>query len=124
MDYPKLRPVEAIPAQDRMICLRDPGGFSDKILLLPPEAFFIISLFDGRHSVLDIQAAFTRQFGDLLFSDKIRELIDQLDSALFLESDHFQEETARRAVYRTGRARPAGYYISRWKAPRTDRSSY
>lgn len=91
MDYPKLRPVEAIPAQDRMICLRDPEGFSDKILLLPTETFFIISHFDGHHSILDIQAAYTTQFGDLMFSDKIREIIDQLDSALFLESDHFQE---------------------------------
>jgi AmmeMemoRadiSam system protein B len=91
MDYPKLRPVEAIPAQDRMICLRDPEGFSDKILLLPLEAFFIISHFDGCHSIVDIQAAFTRQFGNLLFSDKISDLIGQLDNALFLESDHFQE---------------------------------
>ena len=110
MDYPKLRAVEAIPAQDRMICLRDPGGFSDKILLLPPEAFFIISLFDGRHSILDIQAAFTRQFGDLLFSDKIRELIDQLDSALFLESDHFQEVRDRAVQeYRSSPLRAASH---------------
>ncbi len=91
MDYPRLRPVEAIPAQDNMICLRDPQGFSDKILLLQPEAFFIVSLFDGHHSVRDIQTAYTRRFGDLIFSDKIRELVRQLDSALFLESDHFQE---------------------------------
>ena len=90
MDYPKLRPVEALPAQDDMICLRDPEGFSDKLLLIPRPLFYVVSLFDGKHSVLDIQAAYTRMYGQLLFSDKVREIIEQLDEALFLDSDNFQ----------------------------------
>ena len=94
MEYPKLRPVEAIPAQDNMICLRDPQGFSDKLLLIPQSLLFIISQFDGKHSVLDIQAEYTRRYGDLLFSDKIRQIIDQLDDALFLESERFQQAQA------------------------------
>ena len=85
LDYPKLRPLEALPAQQNRICLRDPQGFSDKLVILPPEAFFIVTLFDGNHSVLDIQEAYTRRFGEILFSDKVRELIDKLDSCLFLE---------------------------------------
>jgi hypothetical protein len=97
MDYPKLRPVEALPAQENMICLRDPQGFSDKLLLIPPALFYVVSLFDGRHSVLDIQTAYTRRFGDLLFSEKIREIIDQLDEALFLESERFHQ-ARRQAV--------------------------
>jgi AmmeMemoRadiSam system protein B len=95
MDYPKLRPVEALPTQDNMICLRDPQGFSDKLLLIPPSLFFVVSLFDGRHSVLDIQTAYTRRFGDLLFSDKVREIIERLDDALFLESDRFRQARTR-----------------------------
>lgn len=91
IDYPKLRQVEAVPAQQNMICLRDPHGFSDKLVFLPPEAFFIVTLFDGNHSILDIQESYTRRFGDLLFSDKVRELIDKLDSCLFLESSRFHE---------------------------------
>jgi hypothetical protein len=94
MEYPKLRPVEALPAQQNMICLRDPQGFSDRLLLIPPPLFFVVSLFDGRHSVLDIQAEYTRRFGELLFSDKIREIIGQLDEALFLESERFQQARA------------------------------
>jgi AmmeMemoRadiSam system protein B len=109
-DYPKLRPVEAIPAQENMICLRDPQGFSDKILLLQPEAFFIITLFDGRHSILDIQTAYTRRFGDLLFSDRIRELAAQLDSALFLDSEHFHRERERaEEEFRSAQVRPAAH---------------
>jgi hypothetical protein len=90
-DYPKLRAVDAIPAQNNTICLRDPLGFTDKILVLSPELFFIVSLFDGEHSILDIQTAYTRRFGDLLFSDKVREIIGQLDSSLFLDNSHFQK---------------------------------
>ncbi len=90
-DYPKLRAVDAIPAQNNTICLRDPLGFTDKILVLTPELFFIVSLFDGEHSILDIQTAYTRRFGDLLFSDKVREIIDQLDGSLFLDNSHFQK---------------------------------
>ncbi|UCF98483.1 MAG: AmmeMemoRadiSam system protein B [Spirochaetaceae bacterium] len=91
MDYPKLRPVEALPTQNNMICLRDPQGFSDKLLLIPPPLFFVVSLFDGSHSVLDIQAEYTSRFGELLFSEKVREIIERLDDALFLESEHFQQ---------------------------------
>jgi AmmeMemoRadiSam system protein B len=91
MEYPKLRPVEALPTQENMVCLRDPQGFSDKLLLIPPALFYVVSLFDGKHSVLDIQEAYTSRFGELLFSEKVREIIEQLDEALFLESDRFQQ---------------------------------
>jgi AmmeMemoRadiSam system protein B len=108
MDYPKLRPVEAIQAQENMICLRDPLGFSNKLVFLQPEAFFIVTMFDGSHSVLDIQAAYTRRFGDMLFSDRIHKLIEQLDSALFLDSDHFKEQSSSMIKeFRASAVRPA-----------------
>jgi AmmeMemoRadiSam system protein B len=110
MDCPKLRPVEAIPTADKMICLRDPQGFSDKLVFLPYEAFFIVSLFDGRHSILDIQAEYTRRFGELLFSDKVHEIIEKLDSCLFLESGRFQE-VMKKAVqeFRKAKVRRASH---------------
>jgi AmmeMemoRadiSam system protein B len=95
MDYPKLRPVEALPTQENMICLRDPQGFSDKLLLIPPALFYVVSLFDGRHSVPDIQAAYASRFGELLFGEKVREIIGQLDDALFLDSERFQRARLR-----------------------------
>lgn len=90
-DFPKLRPVEAIPIPDGRVCLRDPQGFSDKLIFLPPTAFFVVSRFDGRHSILDIQADYTRQFGELLFSVQIQKIIEQLDESLFLESERFAQ---------------------------------
>ncbi len=110
MEYPKLRQVEAIPTRDNMICLRDPQGFTDKLLLLPRPVFFVVSLFDGRHSILDIQAEYTRRFGDLVFSDKVKQIVEQLDGALFLDSDRFREQR-RKAIeeFRAASVRPASH---------------
>ncbi|MBN2533912.1 MAG: AmmeMemoRadiSam system protein B [Spirochaetales bacterium] len=91
MDYPKLRLIEAFPVENGLLCIRDPEGFSDKILVLEPEAVFVVSLFDGNHSILDIQEEFTHKYGVLLFSDKIKEIADQLDICLFLENQRFYE---------------------------------
>ena len=71
IEYPKLRAVEAIAAREDLFCLRDPLGFSDQLVFLPREALFVLSLFDGNHSVLDIQAAYTSRFGELLFGEKV-----------------------------------------------------
>jgi len=93
MDYPKLRYVEAFPVEtegQKLICLRDPQNLSGKILFVSSEALFIISLFDGRHSILDIQEAFMRRFGALIFRDEIQGLINQLDEALMLDSENYR----------------------------------
>jgi len=108
--FPKLRPVEAIGVQENQICLRDPEGISDKLVFLSPDLFFIVSLFDGAHSILDIQTAYTRKYGNLLFSDKVREIIEQLDNCLLLESEHFRETRDRLIEeYRKAPARPPSH---------------
>jgi len=92
MDYPKLRPIEAFPVEvenRQRIYIRDPLNYAKDSLLLSYPTYFIISHFDGRHSTLDIQEAFVRQFGDVLSSDKIRELAEQLDQYYYLDSERF-----------------------------------
>lgn len=92
--YPRIRNVDIFPAEvsgQKVICLRDPLNLSGKILFIPYPAFFIISLFDGNHSVVDIQTEFMRRFGELLYREKIQELIEQLDEHYILESDRFRE---------------------------------
>jgi len=94
MNNPKLRYVNAFPVQmsgKTLICLQDPQNIGEKALFLPPALYFIVSRFDGDHSVLDIQTEYMRQFGELLFSEKIEEIINQLDESLFLEGDRFEE---------------------------------
>jgi AmmeMemoRadiSam system protein B len=117
MDYPKLRPVEVLPAQENLICLRDPQGFSDKLLLIPPALFYVVSLFDGRHSIRDIQAAYTDRFGELLLSEKIRAIIDQLDDALFLDSERFQQARSKAVEdFRGAELREAAHAGSSYEA--------
>lgn len=90
--YPKLRQVDAFPAEvsgEKVICLRDPLNLANKILFVPYSAFFILSLFDGRHTVADIQVEFTRRFGEILYREKVWEFIRQLDENYLLETERF-----------------------------------
>lgn len=109
MEFPKLRKVNVFPVQmsgQTLVCLQDPLHISDKTLFLPPPLFFIVSLFDGNHSILDIQAEYMRRFGEILYTEKIEEVIRQLDETLFLEGERFEEalketeETFRKAPVR------------------------
>ncbi|MBM4034692.1 MAG: AmmeMemoRadiSam system protein B [Planctomycetes bacterium] len=100
LDKPKLRPIEALPLrrQGRVVVqLHDPARISDRVLIVPQETLFLLSLLDGTNSVVDIQAALLRQFGELVFSDKIQEVVQQLDDALFLDSSHFRAHLAKAA---------------------------
>lgn len=93
MNYPKMRPVTAFPVMysgKEMICLKDASGLAENTIVVPKPVFFIISLLDGENSVQDIQAAYMRRFGDMLFSDHIQKFIDELDKNLFLEGERFQ----------------------------------
>jgi len=73
------------------ICLQDPQNISDKTFFLPLPLYFILSLFDGKHSLIDIQAEYMRKFGEFLYTEKLQEIIKQLDENLFLEGERFQE---------------------------------
>lgn len=74
-----------------MLCLQDPQNISEKALFLSPPLYFIISLFDGQHSLLDIQTEYMRRFGEFLYTEKLEEIITQLEEAFFLEGERFQE---------------------------------
>jgi len=115
MERPKLRNIEAFPveAQGReLICLRDPSGLSEEVLFLTPETFSVIALFDGRHSLLDIQETVMRRYGELLYRERLLQLVEELDQHLFLESPRFEahkkevEEAFKRSPVR--RAAHAG----------------
>jgi AmmeMemoRadiSam system protein B len=113
MDRPKLRRIEAIPVEidnRRLVYLRDPFGFAVQSLLLPHHIFFVVSHFDGQHSILDIQEAFVRQYGELLAFDTIRELIAQLDSHYYLEGERFaSREREIRAAFAALPVRPLAH---------------
>ena len=63
---PRLRRVEAFPVQHegrKCVALRDPAGYTAAIVLLHGPLLDIVSLFDGEHTIADIQAAMMRRHG-------------------------------------------------------------
>jgi AmmeMemoRadiSam system protein B len=110
---PKVRPLEAFPIQvegKEMFGLKDPVGIAPDVVFVPPEAFFLISLMDGSNGLRDMQAAYMRKYGTLLFSDKIAELIAQLDSYFLLENRHFEDHLQRlRNEFREAKTRKAAF---------------
>ncbi len=85
----------------------DPTGIAPNGLALSGAALTIISLMDGRHRCVDIQAEFMRRHGTLLFSDDLRRILSQLDEALFLEGPRFSAHVAELTrQYRDAPVRP------------------
>jgi len=117
---PRIRPLMAFPLdgpQGRAVCLRDPQGFSDEVLVVKPVTYFLLSLMDGNRDVGDLQADFLRRTGILLPRDQIREVTRRLGRALFLDDETFRRRrreveeafaaaSARSAVH-AGTAYPA-----------------
>lgn len=110
MKYPKLRPVSAFPVMysgKEMICLKDTMGLAENTVLVPKHVFFIVSMLNGENSVQDIQAAYMRTFGNMLFSDHIQKIIDDLDKNLFLEGERFEAYQQRlKTEFRKAETRP------------------
>jgi MEMO1 family protein len=97
-EVPRLRAVESFPVEHEgrsCIALRDPGGYTDAIVLLHGALLEIVSLFDGQHTVADIQAVVMRRHGQLVERRQIEEIAEALDEQGFLESPRFAD---RRAV--------------------------
>jgi MEMO1 family protein len=107
---PRLRPLEAdVFEQDgqQWIALHDPTGMAPGQIAVLPHAFFVIRLFDGEHTIAEVQTAFARHFGQALKAEKVTGLVAQLDEALLLDSPHFAAEYhARVKAYLEGNVRP------------------
>jgi AmmeMemoRadiSam system protein B len=90
-DKPRLRPVEAVPVEQdgkTFVFLKDPLNFASP-LAFSPVGYFILSYFDGRHSFVDIQEAFSRQFGQVLLAGDLNGLVETLDHHYYLQSERF-----------------------------------
>lgn len=93
-DTPKLRPVEVFAVEHegrRLVALRDPAGYAGSVLLLPPTLLELVALFDGRRSVLDIQAELTRRHGAIVPRADIEDVVTTLDEQGFIDSERFAQ---------------------------------
>src|SRR5438046_2159673 len=95
---PRLRPVEAFPVEhegQRMIALRDPSGYTPSVVLLPGPLLEIVSLFDGDHTVIDVQATVMRQHGEIVTAAELESVVARLDEHGSLHTPRFAARLAR-----------------------------
>ena len=91
--FPRLRAVEAFPVQqdgNTLIYLKDPLNLATP-LGVSPIAYFIMAHFDGRHSFVDIQEIYSKQFGSVLLTDELKRFIDMLDEHYYLFNQRFSD---------------------------------
>lgn len=109
--YPKLRPLEAFPHVEEgktLVLLRDPEQIGEETLVLNPQVYQLLTLFDGTNSVLDIQTILTRLSGQIVFREQVEKLIDLLDKAHFLDNETFRKRRSELAErFKTQSLRPA-----------------
>jgi AmmeMemoRadiSam system protein B len=94
---PRLRRVEAFPVEhegQQCVALRDPAGYTGAIVLLHGPLLDIVSLFDGEHTIADIQAAVMRRHGQLVERRQIEEIAEALDRQGFLDGPGFAQRRA------------------------------
>jgi len=98
-DRPRLRHVEAFPVEQdgrRLVALHDPSGFTDQVVVLPIPLLDLVSLFDGEHSVGEMQAILKGRHGQAPTPEQIDAVVQSLDEYGFLDSARFAER--RRAI--------------------------
>lgn len=110
---PRLRRVEPVPVLmggKEAIGLRDPLQLSDRMLCVSKDVLVVLSMLDGRNSLLDIQASLSAQAGRIVFMEDILSIVERLDDANLLEGDRFREAFAASvAKYRELPFRPASH---------------
>ncbi len=92
---PLRRSLDAMPSPvaDRPgLLLRDPFGYTEDVVIIPPPLVGFLRFFDGEHDEGDLAAALHRATGELGASGFAHRLADTLGEGGFLED----EELARR----------------------------
>lgn len=95
---PKLRPlqIQPVPHQgDTFFMVQDPLRISDRVLMLPRPLAAILPLCDGTRDIKMLQASLAVRAGVYLDIERVAELVQRLDEALFLDNDRFREAVDR-----------------------------
>lgn len=110
-DKPFLRHVDPRPATikgRKLLLLTDPLGFADPVYPVTLFGAFILQMFDGRHTIAQMQEEFRRATGRELGEEDVRGLIRDLDGAGFLHTPAFEaRKTKLETEFRAARSRPA-----------------
>jgi AmmeMemoRadiSam system protein B len=113
IEKPRIRPLEAFPVEhngERMIYLRDPSGAAADPIVVGIGAYYLITLLDGTRTRPDLQAEFTRQFGQSVAPEQLENLIEALDRGCFLDSPAYERRLrAMHEEFAAAPARPAAH---------------
>lgn len=94
------------PVADRPgLMVRDPYGYSDATLIIPPALVQALRCFDGEQSDLELREVLTQAAGDLQVGELMEHLYSTLDEAGFLLTPRF--DARREASQRAFAAAPA-----------------
>jgi AmmeMemoRadiSam system protein B len=76
------------PVPDRPgLLIRDPLGYSEATLIIPPPLVSSLVCFDGEQTELDLRESLVRITGNIEVGDLMRHLIETLGSAGFLQNE-------------------------------------
>ncbi len=90
-EYPRLRPLEAVPdPKNHRVILRDPTQLAAGMLVVGLRDLALITLLDGSRSRVQIQAEYARQTGQLLVTADLEALLAQLGQGGFLDGAAFE----------------------------------
>ncbi len=99
LERPRLRPhLEAIPDRydPRYVLIWDRLGLSTGPRRVSVQEYRWMRLFDGERSLRDVQIEAIRQSGGFRVSlDRFAELVEKMDSALYLDGPRFRERLAK-----------------------------
>lgn len=117
---PALRAIEMVPIRHDgrdLVVLRDPQGIAAEPLIVSLSAVGVLRLFDGEHTLEEIQLAITQATGQIVPADELRGLVARLDRLGYLDSLAYLErrgelslayrEAPQRAAQFAGQAYPA-----------------
>lgn len=95
MNIPRLRmdlePVPVTVSGRQAILLRDPLNLSSHSVVLGPHEIFLAAHMDGQRRSLDLQEAFMRQHGVLVYTEDIDRLVQRLDEQVLFDNDRFRD---------------------------------
>jgi AmmeMemoRadiSam system protein B len=99
---PLRRSLDAMPSPvaDRPgLLLRDPMGYTEDVVIVPPPLVRFLRFFDGEHDEGDLATALHRATGDLTASGVARRLAEALGGSGFLEDEelHRRRDSRHRA---------------------------
>ena len=79
------------PIEDRPgFLMRDPRGYSDATLIVPPFLAQFLPFFDGSHTELDLREMLVRATGDITAGQAVTHLRETLSTAGFLHDEEYE----------------------------------